>query len=56
MSLRETSDPHPGRLNVKASCSMFSQILKLIPRVDFERLVKQTGAEETKKRSKASAM
>jgi hypothetical protein len=30
---------------VKASCSMFSQILKLIPRVDFARLVKQTGAE-----------
>jgi hypothetical protein len=30
---------------VKASCSMFSQILKLIPRPEFERLVKQTGAE-----------
>jgi len=30
---------------VKASCSMFSQILKLIPRVDFARVVKQTGAE-----------
>jgi hypothetical protein len=30
---------------VKASCSMFSQILKLIPRVDFERLVKETGAQ-----------
>jgi len=30
---------------VKASCSMFSQILKLIPRTDFERLVKETGAE-----------
>jgi hypothetical protein len=30
-------------LNV--SCSMFSQILKLIPRTDFETLVKQTGAE-----------
>lgn len=28
-----------------ASCSMFSQILKLIPRVDFQRLVKQSGAE-----------
>lgn len=28
-----------------ASCSMFSQILKLIPRTDFERIVKQTGAE-----------
>jgi len=30
---------------VKASCSMFSQILKLVPRVDFERLVQKTGAE-----------
>jgi hypothetical protein len=30
---------------VKASCSMFSQILKLMPRVEFERLVKETGAE-----------
>jgi len=30
---------------VKASCSMFSQILKLIPRMDFERLVRETGAE-----------
>lgn len=30
---------------MKASCSMFSQILKLIPRIDFERLVKETGAE-----------
>jgi hypothetical protein len=30
---------------VTASCSMFSQILKLIPRTDFERIVKQTGAE-----------
>ena len=27
------------------SCSMFSQILKLIPRTDFQRIVKQTGAE-----------
>ena len=24
---------------MKASCSMFSQILKLIPRTDFERIV-----------------
>ena len=31
--------------NVKASCSMFSQILKLIPRTDFERIVKETRAE-----------
>lgn len=30
---------------MRASCSMFSQILKLIPRADFERIVKQTGAE-----------
>jgi len=30
---------------VKASCSMFSQILKLFPRTEFERLVKGTGAE-----------
>jgi len=30
---------------VKASCSLFSQILKLIPRIDFERIVKETGAE-----------
>ena len=28
-----------------ASCSMFSQILKLIPRSDFQRLVQQTRAE-----------
>lgn len=30
---------------MKASCSMFSQVLKLIPRIEFERLVKDTGAE-----------
>ncbi len=30
---------------MKASCSMFSQILKLIARTDFERIVKETGAE-----------
>ncbi len=30
---------------MKVSCSMFSQILKLIPRTDFERIVKETGAE-----------
>ena len=30
---------------MNASCSMFSQILKLIPRTDFERLVKHTQAE-----------
>ncbi len=30
---------------MKTSCSMFSQILKLIARTDFERMVKQTKAE-----------
>lgn len=30
---------------MKASCSMFSQILKLIPRLEFESLVRETGAE-----------
>lgn len=30
---------------MKASCSMFSQILKLIPRTEFESLVKETGAQ-----------
>lgn len=30
---------------MKASCDMFSQILKLITRPDFERIVKETGAE-----------
>jgi len=30
---------------VKASCSMFSQLLKLIPRTEFESLVKQTKAQ-----------
>ena len=34
---------------MKASCSMFSQILKLIPRVDFERFVKETKAEHRSK-------
>jgi len=34
---------------VKASCSMFSQILKLIPRTDFARLVKETKAEHRSK-------
>jgi len=34
---------------VTASCSMFSQILKLIPRTDFQRLVQQTGAEARSK-------
>ena len=29
---------------MKASCSMFSQILKLIPRTDFEHTVMETGA------------
>lgn len=30
---------------MKASCSMFSQVLKLFPRIEFEQLVKETGAE-----------
>ena len=30
---------------MKASCSMFSQALKLIPRIEFERIVKETGSE-----------
>ena len=30
---------------MNASCSMFSQILKLIPRTDFERMVRETGAK-----------
>ena len=30
---------------MKASCSMFSQILKLIPRIEFERIVRETRAE-----------
>lgn len=34
---------------MNASCSMFSQILKLIPRLDFERLVKQTKSEHASK-------
>jgi hypothetical protein len=34
---------------VKASCSMFSQLLKLIPRTDFACLVKETGAERRSK-------
>ena len=34
---------------MNASCSMFSQILKLIPRVEFESIVKTTGAEHASK-------
>ena len=34
---------------MKASCSMFSQILKLIPRTSFFRLVKETKAEHRSK-------
>lgn len=30
---------------MNASCSIFSQILKLFPRTEFERMVKQTGSE-----------
>ena len=34
---------------MNASCSMFSQILKLIPRVEFERIVRETKAERATK-------
>ena len=34
---------------MKASRGMFSQILKLIPRIEFEKLVKDTGAERAAK-------
>lgn len=34
---------------MRASCSMFSQILKLIPRTDFQSLVQATGAEHRSK-------
>ena len=34
---------------MNASCSMFSQILKLIPRIEFERMVKATGSEYASK-------
>lgn len=34
---------------MKASCSMFSQILKLIARLEFEKLVRDTGAERAAK-------
>lgn len=34
---------------MKASCSMFSQILKLIPRIEFEHIVKRTKAEYASK-------
>ena len=30
---------------MKASCSMFSQILTLVTRIEFERMVRETGAE-----------
>ena len=34
---------------MNASCSMFSQILKLFPRLEFERIVKETRAEHAAK-------
>ena len=34
---------------MQASCSMFSQILKLVPRVEFEAMVKEAGAERAAK-------
>ena len=30
---------------MKASCSMFSQVLKLVPRIEFQQIVRETGAE-----------
>ena len=37
---------HTGRKpGVNALCSMFSQMLKLIPRTEFAQMVKQTRAE-----------
>ena len=41
--------PNRERPNVKASCSMFSQILNLIPRFEFEHLVPQTESEYARK-------
>lgn len=41
--------PDRRRPIVNASCSMFSQILKLIPRIEFERMVKETGSEYASK-------
>ena len=44
----ESSNPselNRRRPNVNASCSIFSQILQLIPRHEFEVIVKQTGAQ-----------
>ncbi|KXW57431.1 hypothetical protein FEMY_20510 [Ferrovum myxofaciens] len=38
-----------GEPDMKASCNMFSQILKLIPRINFERLVKETKSEHRSK-------
>ena len=34
---------------MKASCSMFSQVLKLIPRIEFAKRVKDTSAEHAAK-------
>ncbi len=34
---------------MNASCSMFSQMLKLIPRLEFERMVRETGSEYASK-------
>lgn len=43
--LSKTLLPDRRRPNVKISCSMFSQLLKLISRTDCQRLVPHTGAE-----------
>ncbi|MBI3440557.1 MAG: hypothetical protein HY052_01935 [Proteobacteria bacterium] len=34
---------------MKASCSMFSQALRLIPRIEFAKRVKDTSAEHAAK-------
>jgi hypothetical protein len=38
-------------INVKASCSMLSQILKLIPRIEFECMVKEIIADTRRRRN-----
>src|SRR5207249_4112186 len=40
-----STPPHTGGSPVSAFCSMFSQLLKLFPRTEFQALVKRTYAE-----------
>jgi hypothetical protein len=41
-----TSSPnHPGGATMSKVCSIFSQLLQLFPRTEFERLVRETRAE-----------